>query len=96
MTNARAGNPTVLGGDAYRLPWNNSGYSNVAGPVSHWVALLGWDGTHYLVVDPISHSSKNYVHRVTADQLTWYNADNPGYKTNPRMAAPLRNGTIIK
>ncbi|MDF8265554.1 peptidoglycan-binding domain-containing protein [Luteipulveratus flavus] len=75
LTQARAGRPSIAGGDVYKMPYAKS----VSGPVSHWVTVLGFDGTYYLVADSISATTADYVHRLTATQLRTYAATNPGH-----------------
>ncbi|WP_169787654.1 peptidoglycan-binding protein [Luteipulveratus mongoliensis] len=75
LTDARAGRPSIAGGDVFQMPYPVS----VSKPTSHWVAVLGYDGTYYLVVDPISAPSVDYVHRLTATHLRKYAATNPGH-----------------
>ncbi|YAL82078.1 peptidoglycan-binding protein [Dermacoccaceae bacterium W4C1] len=89
---AREGRPSVCGGDANTLPWDN--YVN--GPVSHWIAVLGWNGTSYLVVDPICRDSSNQVHFVSQSTLLTYGATNPGYyQGHPTMAPPSKNNILL-
>lgn len=75
ITNAKKGLGSIAGGDANELPWAN--YVN--GPVSHWVAVLGWDGKYFLVMDPISKTTSDEIHRLTEAQLRNYAATNPGH-----------------
>ena len=79
QASVRAGHPAIAGGDAYQLPWNRTAPSYVSGPASHFIAVLGWDGTHFIVVDPISTPSKNTVHLLTPAQLTTFGATAPGW-----------------
>ncbi|UIJ36382.1 peptidoglycan-binding protein [Allobranchiibius sp. GilTou73] len=72
---ARAGRPSICGGDAYRMPYKKS----ASRPTSHWVTVLGWTGTYYLVADPLSDPSTDYVHALTESQLRYYAAANPGH-----------------
>ncbi|MBO1755853.1 peptidoglycan-binding protein [Allobranchiibius sp. CTAmp26] len=72
---ARAGRPSICGGDAYRMPYKKS----VTHPASHWVTVLGWTGAHYLVADPLSDPTTDYVHALTESQLRYYAAANPGH-----------------
>ncbi|NHN56738.1 hypothetical protein G9U51_13220 [Calidifontibacter sp. DB0510] len=82
---------SIAGGDAYRLPWK----TYVSGPASHWIAVVGWDGTYFLVMDPIAQSSASIVHRMTEQQLRWYAGSNPGWETNPRMSPPNYNSLAL-
>lgn len=72
---ARSGRPSIAGGDAHRMPYPTS----TRGPVSHWVAVLGWNGTYYLVMDSISTASANVIHQLTEAQLRYYAGTNPGH-----------------
>ena len=75
LNQARMGRPSIAGGDVYKMPYPVS----VSGPVSHWVTVLGYDGSYYIVHDPISQPSADYLHRVTATQLRTYASTNPGH-----------------
>ncbi|WP_392423803.1 peptidoglycan-binding protein [Barrientosiimonas humi] len=75
LADARAGRASIAGGDAYKLPWDN----HANGPVSHWMAVLGWDGTYYLAMDPLSTLATNDIHRITESQLRTYASTNPGH-----------------
>lgn len=75
LVEARAGRASIAGGDAYALPWDN----HANGPVSHWMAVLGWDGTYYLVMDPLSTTATDGIHRITESQLRKYASTNPGH-----------------
>lgn len=77
LIDARAGKPSIAGGDASKLPW-----ADVSGPVSHWVAVLGFNGTYYLVMDPLSRTNADYIHRMTEGQLRDYAATNPGHPSS--------------
>ncbi len=72
---ARAGRPSICGGDVYQMPYPKSARS----PVSHWVTVLGWTGSAYLVADPLSAASVDAIHTVTEAQLRKYAATNPGH-----------------
>lgn len=75
IAKAKAGIASVAGGDANAMPWDNY----VSGPVSHWVAVLGWDGTYFMVMDPISRTTNDVIHRLTESQLRKYASTNPGH-----------------
>lgn len=72
---ARAGRPSICGGDAYRMPYKKSANH----PTSHWVTVLGWTGRWYLVADPLSDPGTDYIHALTESQLRSYAAVNPGH-----------------
>ncbi|WP_018155578.1 peptidoglycan-binding domain-containing protein [Demetria terragena] len=87
IAKAKAGIGSIAGGDAHTLPWDN--YVN--GPVSHWVAVLGWDGKYFLMMDPITKTSADEIHRVTEAQLRKYASTNPGH---PQSTA-AKNSIIL-
>lgn len=88
IADARKGKPSIAGGDAYRLNWGTYAH----GPISHWVAVLGWNGTYFLVMDPISTTSANYIHQMTEAQLRYYAASNPGH---PQSTA-AKNSILVR
>lgn len=88
IKDARAGKPSIAGGDAHRLQWG----TYVRGPVSHWVAVLGWNGTYFLVMDPISTTGSNVIHQMTETQLRYYAAINPGH---PQSTA-AKNSILVR
>lgn len=89
---AKAGRPSVCGGDANRFTWANY----VSGPVSHWVAVLGWNGSSFLVMDPIVQDSANAVHKVSEAVLRDYGSVNPGYyEGHPTMAPASKNNILL-
>lgn len=75
LADARNGRPSIAGGDVFQMPYPVS----TSGPVSHWVAVLGYDGTYYLVSDSLSRPEADYIHRLTEAQLRKYAATNPGH-----------------
>lgn len=75
IAKAKKGIGSVCGGDANAMPWDNY----VSGPVSHWVAVLGWDGMYFMVMDPISRTTSDEIHRLTESQLRTYASTNPGH-----------------
>lgn len=87
LSRARSGVATIAGGDAYRLPWTNHARS----AVSHWIAVLGYDGTSYLAMDPLSTAATNVIHRISAAQLRTYAATNPGHP----VETAKRNSILI-
>lgn len=87
IAKAKQGVGSIAGGDANTLPWENY----VSGPVSHWVAVLGWDGTYFPVMDPISRTTNDVIHRLTETQLRKYASTNPGHP--PETAK--RNSIIL-
>lgn len=94
---ARQGKSSLAGGNAYALPWNRGGASYVHGPVSHWIAVLGYNGSHYLVADPIAYPTHDCVHPVTARLLRDYASTNPGwYPGHPTMAPPSKNSVLVR
>lgn len=88
IANAKVGKPSIAGGDAYRLQWGTYAH----GPISHWVAVLGWNGTYFLVMDPISTTGTNYIHQMTESQLRYYAATNPGH---PQSTA-AKNSILVR
>lgn len=78
----KAGASGIAGGDGYKLPWNQGAPTFIHGPASHFIAVLGWDGTHFIVVDPISHETKNTTHLLTPAQLATFGATAPGWGPN--------------
>lgn len=94
---ARKGIPGIEGGDAYQLSWNRAKGSFVHGPASHFIAVLGWDGRYFIVVDPIATPGSNYVHLLTESQLRAFAATAPGW--GPGVAGndvpPSRNSIIL-
>ncbi|WP_186526355.1 peptidoglycan-binding protein [Leekyejoonella antrihumi] len=94
---ARAGKSSIAGGNAYALSWNRGSSSYVHGPVSHWVAVLGYDGSRYLVGDPIATPSNDVIHRVTEQELRTYASTNPGwYPGHPTMSPPWQNSVLVR
>ncbi len=94
---ARQGKSSLAGGNAYALPWNRGGASYVHGPVSHWIAVLGYNGTHYLVADPIAYRTHDCVHLVSEKVLRTYASTNPGwYPGHPTMAPPSKNSVLVR
>lgn len=94
---ARKGIPSIEGGDAYKLTWNRYQGSFVHGPASHFIAVLGWDGTYFIIVDPIANPSSNYVHLLTESQLRAFAATAPGWGPNVpgNNVPPSRNSIIL-
>lgn len=88
---ARTGRPTICGGDAFRMPY----LKYVSGAVSHWVAVLGVVGSKFIVADPISQTSDDWLHLLTESQLRYYAASNPGYKPGNGKNPPSRNTLIV-
>lgn len=93
---AKQGKPSISGGDAYQLPWNRATPSHVRGPASHFIAVLGWDGNRFLVVDPIAMPAQNVVHLLTEQQLRTFAATAPGW--GPHVPGndvpPSRNNVV--
>lgn len=87
LTRARAGVATIAGGDGHRLPWTNHARS----AVSHWMVVLGYDGTSYLAMDPLSTAATNLIHRISAAQLRTYAATNPGHPAD----SAKRNSILV-
>lgn len=88
IADARVGKPSIAGDDAHRLQWG----TYVRGPISHWVAVLGWNGTYSLVMAPISTTGANYIHQMTESQRRYYAATNPGH---PQSTA-ARNSILVR
>ncbi len=94
---ARAGKSSIAGGNAYALPWNRGSSSYVHGPVSHWIAVLGYDGHRYLVGDPIVTPHHDCIHHLTEEQLRTYASTNPGwYPGHPTMSPPYKNSVLVR
>lgn len=68
LADVRAGSGIMLSGDGHRSPWP----TRTLGPVSHWLTVVGFDGTNYLAVDPISAVGSTVLHRVSGAQLNTY------------------------
>lgn len=94
---ARKGIPSIEGGDAYKLTWNRAQGSFVHGPASHFIAVLGWDGKSFIVVDPIATPGSNYVHLLTESQLRAFAATAPGWGPGVKGndVPPSRNSIIL-
>lgn len=65
---ARTQRPFLLSGDAHSLPW----LTRTRSAVSHWITVIGYNGTSYLAIDPISAVSVAVLHPVSASQLSTY------------------------
>lgn len=91
---AKAGRPSIEGGDAFKLPWA----TYVSGPASHFIAVLGWNGSRFIVVDPIAKPSANVPHLLTEAQLRDFAATAPGWGPNVpgNSSPPWRNSIIVK
>ena len=74
LADVRKGFGIMLSGDAHRLPWP----TRTRGPNSHWITVVGFDGTNYLAVDPISAVGSTVVHRISEAQLNDYVAGKHG------------------
>lgn len=98
MNAARSGRPSVAGGDGYQLSWNRLRPSNFSGPDSHFIAVVGWDGTNYLVVDPAAEPNQNYVHLLTPSQLANFGSTAPGWGPNVagNNVPPSQNNIITR
>ncbi len=68
LADVRAGFGIMLSGDGHRSPWP----TRTRSPVSHWITVVGFDGTNYLAVDPISAVGSTVLHRVSEAQLNTY------------------------
>lgn len=68
LADVRAGFGIMLSGDGHRSSWPTRTNS----PVSHWIAVVGFDGSNYLAVDPISAVGSTVLHRVSEAQLNIY------------------------
>lgn len=77
MADVREGYGIILNGDAHRLPWP----TRTRGPSGHWITVLGFDGTNYLAVDPISAPGSTILHRISDTQLGTYVAGKYGNTT---------------
>lgn len=93
---AKQGKPSISGGDAYQLSWNRGSSSHVRGPASHFIAVLGWDGSRFLVVDPLAMPAQNVVHLLTEQQLRTFAATAPGWGPNVpgNDVPPSRNNVV--
>lgn len=74
LADVRDGSGIILSGDAYRLPWK----TRTRGPAGHWITVLGFDGSNYLAVDPISAADSTVLHRITPAQIATYVAGKYG------------------
>lgn len=89
---AKAGTASICGGDAFKMPYPKQ----TSGPASHWVAVLGHNGTGYLVADPLSTTGADAIHVLSEAQLRAYAATNPGYYPgHPRLSPPNHNSVCL-
>lgn len=94
---AKAGHPSIAGGDGNKLSWNQDrSDTHIFGPASHYIAVLGWDGTNFIVGDPIVTPSHNVVHTLSEAQLRNFGATAPGWGPNvPGNDVPPSKNNII-